>query len=125
MPDTRPRLDGSVPIKLLHDRVLVREGGEDGERRSSGGIVIPACIFNSRSITIRSLVLSLIPSTSLSMPFFWVRKTAKIWRRSRSSFRVSLPPISSSCLSGAFSRRAFRRLWTFPSLSCKPPFSFG
>ncbi len=42
MPDTRPRLDGSVPIKLLHDRVLVREGGEDGERRSSGGIVIPA-----------------------------------------------------------------------------------
>ena len=41
-PDTRPRADGSVPIKLLHDRVLVREGGEDGERRSSGGIVIPA-----------------------------------------------------------------------------------
>ena len=42
VPDTRPRLDGSVPIKLLHDRVLVREGGEDGERPSSGGIVIPA-----------------------------------------------------------------------------------
>jgi chaperonin GroES len=42
IPDTRPGLDGSVPIKLLHDRVLVREGGEDGERRSSGGIVIPA-----------------------------------------------------------------------------------
>lgn len=41
-PDTRPRPDGSVPIKLLHDRVLVSEGGEDGERRSSGGIVIPA-----------------------------------------------------------------------------------
>lgn len=42
VPDTRPNLDGSVPIKLLHDRVLVRESGEDGERRSSGGIVIPA-----------------------------------------------------------------------------------
>lgn len=41
-PDTRPGPDGSVPIKLLHDRVLVREGTEDGERRSSGGIVIPA-----------------------------------------------------------------------------------
>lgn len=41
-PDMRPGVDGSVPIKLLHDRVLVREGGADGERRSSGGIVIPA-----------------------------------------------------------------------------------
>ena len=41
-PDTRPNPDGSVPIKLLHDRVLVRESGEEGERRSSGGIVIPA-----------------------------------------------------------------------------------
>jgi chaperonin GroES len=41
-PDLRPGADGSVPIKLLHDRVLVREGGADGERRSSGGIVIPA-----------------------------------------------------------------------------------
>ena len=41
-PDTRPGPDGAVPIKLLHDRVLVREGSEDGERRSSGGIVIPA-----------------------------------------------------------------------------------
>lgn len=41
-PSTKPNADGSVPIKLLHDRVLVRESGEDGERRSSGGIVIPA-----------------------------------------------------------------------------------
>lgn len=41
-PDSRPNADGSVPIKLLHDRVLVREGGDGGERRSSGGIVIPA-----------------------------------------------------------------------------------
>ncbi len=31
-----------VPIKLLHDRVLVRSQGEDGERTSTGGIVIPA-----------------------------------------------------------------------------------
>ena len=41
-PDTRPRADGSVPIKLLHDRVLVTASGEDGERTSSGGILIPA-----------------------------------------------------------------------------------
>ena len=31
-----------LPIKMLHDRVLVRVAHEDGERRSSGGIVIPA-----------------------------------------------------------------------------------
>ena len=41
-PDSTPRPDGSVPIKLLHDRVLVRVGTADGERRSSGGILIPA-----------------------------------------------------------------------------------
>ena len=41
-PDLTPAADGSVPIKLLHDRVLVRVGTPDGERRSGGGIVIPA-----------------------------------------------------------------------------------
>lgn len=40
-PDTTPNLDGSVPIKLLHDRVLVREDTDSRERRSLGGIVIP------------------------------------------------------------------------------------
>ncbi len=41
VPDTRPNIDGSVPIRLLHDRLLVRE--LDGrERKSMGGIVIPA-----------------------------------------------------------------------------------
>ena len=32
---------GRLPIRMLHDRVLVRTPGEDGERRSSGGILIP------------------------------------------------------------------------------------
>lgn len=50
-PDTRPGPDGSVPIKLLHDRVLVREGTEDGERRSSGGIVIPATAQVGRKLS--------------------------------------------------------------------------
>ena len=31
-----------TPIKMLHDRVLVEVDDEAGERRSSGGIVIPA-----------------------------------------------------------------------------------
>ena len=35
------RLD-KLPIKMLNDRILVRIGGNEGERRSSGGILIPA-----------------------------------------------------------------------------------
>jgi chaperonin GroES len=31
-----------LPIKMLHDRLLVEVDEEDGERRSAGGIVIPA-----------------------------------------------------------------------------------
>ena len=31
-----------TPIKMLHDRLLVEVDKESGERRSSGGIVIPA-----------------------------------------------------------------------------------
>ncbi|MGY2702312.1 MULTISPECIES: GroES family chaperonin [unclassified Nocardioides] len=31
-----------TPIKMLHDRILVEVDKESGERRSSGGIVIPA-----------------------------------------------------------------------------------
>ncbi len=34
--------DDHLPIRLLHDRVLVDLDVEGGERRSSAGIVIPA-----------------------------------------------------------------------------------
>lgn len=34
--------DSKTPIKMLHDRILVELDRESGERRSSGGIVIPA-----------------------------------------------------------------------------------
>ncbi|MEU4336829.1 co-chaperone GroES [Micromonospora lupini] len=34
--------DSGLPIRLLHDRVLVRMDGSEGERRSTAGIVIPA-----------------------------------------------------------------------------------
>lgn len=33
---------GSLPIRMLQDRVLVSVEGEPGERKSGGGIVIPA-----------------------------------------------------------------------------------
>ncbi|MFN3257568.1 MAG: GroES family chaperonin [Ilumatobacter sp.] len=36
-----PVADDKLPIKMLNDRVLVRSD-EDGERKSSGGILIPA-----------------------------------------------------------------------------------
>jgi chaperonin GroES len=31
-----------LPIKMMSDRILVRLGGSEGERRSTGGILIPA-----------------------------------------------------------------------------------
>jgi chaperonin GroES len=34
--------DSKLEIQMLHDRVIVRLVGEGGERRSSGGILIPA-----------------------------------------------------------------------------------
>ncbi len=34
--------DSKTPIKMLHDRILVELDQEAGERRSAGGIVIPA-----------------------------------------------------------------------------------
>ena len=37
-----PGGDDKLPVKMLNDRILVRLGGSDGERRSSGGILIPA-----------------------------------------------------------------------------------
>jgi chaperonin GroES len=58
---TRRRLDAvsryhaSVPelkleIQMLHDRVLVRLTPEEGERRSTGGIVIPATAQMARRL---------------------------------------------------------------------------
>ena len=50
-PDTTPNADGSVPIKLLHDRVLVREDNDGRERRSMGGIVIPVTAQMGRRLS--------------------------------------------------------------------------
>ena len=35
-------MSDKTPIRMLHDRVLVQLDKESGERRSTGGIVIPA-----------------------------------------------------------------------------------
>jgi chaperonin GroES len=42
--------EGALPIRMLHDRVLVSTDNEPGERRSSGGIVIPATVAIGRRL---------------------------------------------------------------------------
>jgi len=56
-PSTSKRGNSSVPtpserlpVKMLNDRILVEMPGEDGERRSSGGILIPATAQVSRRL---------------------------------------------------------------------------
>jgi chaperonin GroES len=43
--------DQGLPIRLLHDRVLVRLEGAEGERRSAAGIVIPATASVGRRLS--------------------------------------------------------------------------
>ena len=43
--------DTGLPIRLLHDRVLVRLEGNEGERRSTSGIVIPATASMGRRLS--------------------------------------------------------------------------
>ena len=56
VPATRPdpsamgRLD-KMPIKMLNDRILVRMNGSEGERRSGGGILIPATAQMGKRLT--------------------------------------------------------------------------
>jgi chaperonin GroES len=40
-----------LPVKMLNDRILVRLQGPEGERRSSGGILIPATAQMGRRLT--------------------------------------------------------------------------
>jgi len=40
-----------LPIRLLHDRVLVQLEGNEGERRSAAGIVIPATASVGRRLS--------------------------------------------------------------------------
>jgi len=49
--DMAPDSDHGLPIRLLHDRVLVRLEGNEGERRSASGIVIPATASMGRRLS--------------------------------------------------------------------------
>jgi len=52
---TMGRID-KLPIKMLNDRLLVRIGGGEGERRSSGGILIPATAQMGKRLTWAEIV---------------------------------------------------------------------
>jgi chaperonin GroES len=42
VPVSKHTTHDKLPIRMLHDRVLVRSDSPEGERRSGGGILIPA-----------------------------------------------------------------------------------
>jgi chaperonin GroES len=48
--------DARLPIRMLHDRVLVSTEGEAGERRTGGGIVIPATAAVGKRLSWASVV---------------------------------------------------------------------
>jgi chaperonin GroES len=48
---TAESTENGLPIRLLHDRVLVRLEEAEGERRSSAGIVIPATASMGRRLS--------------------------------------------------------------------------
>ncbi len=48
--------DTQLPIRMLHDRVLVSTDKETGERRSGGGIVIPATVAIGRRLAWAAVV---------------------------------------------------------------------
>ncbi|MCW2726430.1 MAG: chaperonin [Frankiales bacterium] len=45
-----------LPVRMLHDRVLVSRDGELGERRSTAGIVIPATASMGRRLAWAAVV---------------------------------------------------------------------
>jgi chaperonin GroES len=49
-PDEGVGPDEKLPIQMLTDRILVRMGGPEGERRSTGGILIPATAQMSKRL---------------------------------------------------------------------------
>jgi chaperonin GroES len=46
-----PSFDDKLPIRMLHDRILVSLDHESGERRSHAGIVIPATAQMGRRLS--------------------------------------------------------------------------
>jgi chaperonin GroES len=56
MPQAQKADGDGLPIRMLHDRVLVSIDSENGERRSSAGIVIPATAAMGKRLAWASVV---------------------------------------------------------------------
>lgn len=55
--ENRPLTDDDrLPVKMLNDRILVKLGDAEGERRSSGGILIPATAQVGKRLTWAEIV---------------------------------------------------------------------
>ncbi len=50
------RAGDGLPIKMMHDRILVQLEGPDGDRKSSGGILIPATAQVGKRLTWAEIV---------------------------------------------------------------------
>lgn len=50
------RAGEGLPIKMMHDRILVQLEGPDGDRKSSGGILIPATAQVGKRLTWAEIV---------------------------------------------------------------------
>ena len=50
-PGSQSEAPERLPIKMLNDRILVELEGNEGERRSSGGILIPATAQVGKRLT--------------------------------------------------------------------------
>ena len=51
-----PDADDKLPVKMLNDRILVELGEAEGERRSTGGILIPATAQVGKRLTWAAVV---------------------------------------------------------------------
>ncbi len=56
MAKSKSAASSGLPIRMLHDRLLVSVEGEPGERRSGGGILIPATASVGKRLSWGSVV---------------------------------------------------------------------
>ena len=89
--ENRPLHDDRLPVKMLNDRILVKLGDAEGERRSSGGIPVtsePYAMLGIKPVLTRMEVFATARLTC------WTR-TTRLWeqpmRRARARARAAVP----------------------------------
>ena len=108
--------EGALPIRMLHDRVLVSTDNEPGERRSGGGIVIPATVAIGRRLA-WGQVVAVGTNVRTVKPAIECCSTLRIGPRSRSEARTTC-----SCASVIFTPSHPRDCRTGkPASTCELP----